>query len=228
MLTYDFWSLELGPPCGQVSGGARAAPGAKVLAAEYFQTRDAESPLPSPAPRIPRPHPAGVPPVLPPDSLQSGPGVPARPLEPHKGRGRGWGRAAGDFRVRGGRCKGPGRPLLLWSCPGCEARRRGSDRRRKAGDRMAPAGPARRGALQDWEALPPPSPHGTLPPSIPCFPPHTPSRVCGAAEVMTSPRSPGRRGRINQAEWAVAMARILPLPRRLGICSLCAARVPSP
>lgn len=37
--------------------------------------------------------------------------------------------------------------------------------------------------------------------------------------MMTSPRSPGRRGRINQAEWAVAMARILPLPRRLGICS---------
>lgn len=42
--------------------------------------------------------------------------------------------------------------------------------------------------------------------------------------MMTSPRSPGRRGRINQAEWAVAMARILPLPRRLGICSLCAAQ----
>lgn len=98
----------------------------------------------------------------------------------------------------------------------------------RQGTGWPPAGPARRGALQDWEALPPPSPHGTLPPSIPCFPPHTPSRVCGAAEVMTSPRSPGRRGRINQAEWAVAMARILPLPRRLGICSLCAARVPSP
>ncbi|KAK2084257.1 CUGBP Elav-like member 3 [Saguinus oedipus] len=45
---------------------------------------------------------------------------------------------------------------------------------------------------------------------------------------MTSPWSPGRRGWINQAEWAVAMVRILPLPRRLGICSLCAARMNRP
>lgn len=75
-----------------------------------------------------------------------------------------------------------------------------------------------------------PAPPQSSTPSIPCsHPPSSPSLgVCGEAEVMTSPRSPGRRGRINQAEWAVAMVRILPLPRRLGICSLCAARVPSP
>lgn len=74
-----------------------------------------------------------------------------------------------------------------------------------------------------------PTPPQSSTPSIPCsHPPSSPSLgVCGEAEVMTSPRSPGRRGRINQAEWAVAMVRILPLPRRLGICSLCAARVPS-
>lgn len=81
-----------------------------------------------------------------------------------------------------------------------------------------------------WAPPPPPSPHQILHPQHTLLPPPTPLLlwVCGAAEVMTSPRSPGRRGRINQAEWAVAMVRILPLPRRLGICSLCAARVPSP
>lgn len=101
-------------------------------------------------------------------------------------------------------------------------------------DSMAPAGPAQRLPPESGSS-PGPLPHLPAPtksstPSIPCSHPPSPLllRVCGAAEVMTSPWSPGRRGRINQAEWAVAMARILPLPRRLGICSLCAARVPSP
>lgn len=101
---------------------------------------------------------------------------------------------------------------------------------------MAPAGLTPLISLQDQEAFQGPSPTSQSPPNPPppAYPirtPPTPSPslgVCGEAEVMTSPRSPGRRGRINQAEWAVAMVRILPLPRRLGICSLCAARVPSP
>lgn len=164
---------------------------------------------------------------------ESGTGMSALPLEAEqKGDAAGVGERGQLWRTSGnreslerGRDSSPPQ-----SCLSCETPKILSGGGRQKGQ-YGPRRPAQHASLQ--EALlgpsPTPSPHRSLHPQHTLFPPPFPLLwVCGAAEVMTSPRSPGRRGRINQAEWAVAMACILPLPRRLGICSLCAARVPSP
>lgn len=99
---------------------------------------------------------------------------------------------------------------------------------------MAPAGPVQPSSLQNQETPLGPSPMSQPPsnpphPSIPCSHP-LPTPSLGELSRRNDDITMVARatGRINQAEWAVAMVCILLLPGRLGICSLCAAQVPSP